>query len=90
MLVMSWIYSGESLFTILNTSHAISLSLLTWRGSVLVWLSNFLRDEDRVFVCVFFCVFFFYFIKISKFALPGVMLMYERTSKDRKRNREKE
>ena len=28
--------------------------------------------------------FVFYFIKISKFALPGVMLMYERTSKDRK------
>ena len=31
MLIMSWIYSGDSLFTILNTSHAISLSLLTWR-----------------------------------------------------------
>ena len=46
MLIMSWIYSGESLFTILNTSHAISLSLLTSRGSVLVWLSNFLRDEE--------------------------------------------
>ena len=30
-----------------------------------------------------FCV--FYFIKISKFALPGVMLIYERTSKDRKK-----
>ena len=30
-------------------------------------------------------VFDFYFIKISKFALPGVMLMYERTSKDRKK-----
>ena len=30
----------------LNTSHAIILSLLTWRGSVLVWLSNFLRDEE--------------------------------------------
>ena len=29
--------------------------------------------------------FVFYFIKISKFALPGVMLMYERTSKDRKK-----
>ena len=25
-------------------------------------------------------------IKISKFALPGVMLMYERTSKDRKKD----
>ena len=32
-----------------------------------------------------FCV--FYFIKISKFALPGVMLIYERTSKDRKKER---
>ena len=41
------------------------------------------------FLCfLFFCVFlFFYFIKISKFALPGVMLMYERTSKDRKKER---
>ena len=33
-----------------------------------------------------FCV--FYFIKISKFALPGVMLIYERTSKDRKKERQ--
>ena len=42
-----------------------------------------------MFFCVvfFFCVFFFYFIKISKFALPGVMLIYERTSKDRKKER---
>ena len=32
-----------------------------------------------------FCV--FYFIKISKFALPGVMLIYERTSKDRKKEK---
>ena len=31
--------------------------------------------------------FFIYFIKISKFALPGVMLMYERTSKDRKKRK---
>ena len=46
ILIMSWIYSDESLLTILNTSYAISLSLLTWRGSVLVWLSNFLRDEE--------------------------------------------
>ena len=34
---------------------------------------------------VFLCFLFFYFIKISKFALPGVMLMYERTSKERKK-----
>ena len=44
-----------------------------------------------VFFCVvlfcFFVFFVFYFIKISKFALPGVMLMYERTSKDRKKER---
>ena len=40
------------------------------------------------FFVFFLCVFFvFYFIKISKFALPGVMLMYERTSKDRKKER---
>ena len=32
-----------------------------------------------------FCV--FYFIKISKFTLPGVMLIYERTSKDRKKEK---
>ena len=41
-----------------------------------------------MFFCVvlfFFCVVFvFHFIKISKFALPGVMLMYERTSIYRK------
>ena len=37
------------------------------------------------FWCFFVCCFVFYFIKISKFALPGVMLMYERTSKDRKK-----
>ena len=43
-----------------------------------------------VFFCVvlvFFVVFVFYFIKISEFALPGVMLMYERTSIDRKKER---
>ena len=41
------------------------------------------------FVCVFFVLFlFFIFIKISKFALPGVMLMYERTSNERKKERE--
>ena len=33
------------------------------------------------------CFVFFYFIKISKFALTGVMLIYERTSKDRKKER---
>ena len=39
------------------------------------------------FVFFFFCVLvlFFYFIKISKFALPGVMLMYERTSIEKER-----
>ena len=43
------------------------------------------------FVLLFFCVvFLFYFIKISKFALPGVMLMYERTSNGRKKERKKE
>ena len=43
-----------------------------------------------LFFFVFFVLFlFFYFIKISKFTLPGVMLMYERTSKDRKRKKEK-
>ena len=34
------------------------------------------------------CVFVFvFFIKISKFALPGVMLMYERTSNERKKEK---
>ena len=32
---------------------------------------------------------FFYFFKISKFALPGVMLIYERTSIDRKKKKKK-
>ena len=37
------------------------------------------------FVCVFLLLFFvFYFIKISKFALPGVMLTSERSQYDRK------
>ena len=44
------------------------------------------------FLCCFaFCVVFvFYFIKTSKFTLPDVMLMYERTSIVRKRERKKE
>ena len=43
-------------------------------------------SQKFLFFFVFFlCFLFFYFIKISKFALPGVMLMYERTSKDRKK-----
>ena len=41
-----------------------------------------------LFCFVFFCVVFvFHFIKISKFALPDVMLMYERTSIDRKKEK---
>ena len=53
--------------------------------------SLFKQKFSQKFLCffcvVFFCVVFFvfYLIKISKFALPGVMLMYERTSKDRKK-----
>ena len=39
------------------------------------------KIQPKVFV---FVVCFFYSIKISKFALPGVILKYERTSKDRK------
>ena len=42
-----------------------------------------------VLFCFFVLFLFFYFIKISKFALPGVMLMYERTSIDRKKERKK-
>ena len=41
-----------------------------------------------MFFCVvlFFVLFLFViFIKISKFALPGVMLMYEQTSNERKK-----
>ena len=40
-----------------------------------------IQPKVFVFFCVvlFFCfVFVFYFIKISKFALPGVMLKFER------------
>ena len=46
--------------------------------------------SQKFFLCcfVFLCYFcFFYFIKISKFALPGVMLMYEQTSIVRKKER---
>ena len=54
------------------------------------WRSCFSGDIFRTFFFFFvlFCFFvlFFYFFKISKFALPGVMLMYERTSKDRKKD----
>ena len=39
------------------------------------------------FFFFFVLFFFFYFIKISKFALPGVMLMYEQNSIDRKRKK---
>ena len=55
--------------------------------------SLFKQKFSQKFLCfflvvLFFCVVFvFYFIKISKFALPGVMLMYERTSIDRKKER---
>ena len=52
--------------------------------------SLFKQKFSQKFLCFFvlFCFFVFcvfYFIKISKFALPGVMLIYERTSKDRKK-----
>ena len=49
--------------------------------------SLFKQKFSQKFLCCFvFCVVFvFYFIKISKFALPGVMLMYERTSNERKK-----
>ena len=54
--------------------------------------SLFKQKFSQKFLCflVLFCFFVFcvfYFIKISKFALPGVMLIYERTSKDRKKER---
>ena len=55
--------------------------------------SLFKQKFSQKFLCFFFCcfvfcvVFDFYFIKTSKFALPGVMLMYEGTSKDRKKER---
>ena len=54
------------------------------------WRSCFSGDIFRTFLfflcCFVFFALFFYFFKISKFALPGVMLMYERTSKDRKKD----
>ena len=54
---------------------------------------NKIQPKVFVFFFVLFCffVFFFlfYFIKISKFAFPGVMLMYERTSNERKKERMK-
>ena len=45
----------------------------------LTWKQN--AQYKRYFLCffvVFLCVFVFYFIKISKFTLPGVMLKFER------------
>ena len=40
--------------------------------------------------CLFFLfLFFLFFIKISKLALPGVMLKYERASNDRKKTGER-
>ena len=59
------------------------------------WISLMKLGKD-LFINIFYVLdgtvhfFVFYFIKISKFALPGVMLMYERTSKDRKKERKKE
>ena len=58
--------------------------------------SLFKQKFSQKFLCFFLCFFFlcvffvFYFIKISKFALPGVMLVYERTSNDRKKERKKD
>ena len=47
MLTRSLMYCGERSFTILCTSQAISLSLLTWSGWVFVSLSNSLRDDVK-------------------------------------------
>ena len=47
MLTRSLMYCGERSFTILYTSQAISLSLLTWSGWVFVSLSNSLRDDVK-------------------------------------------
>ena len=57
--------------------------------------SLFKQKFSQKFLCFFvlFCFFVFcvfYFIKISKFALPGVMLIYERTSKDRKKEHKRQ
>ena len=54
--------------------------------------SLFKQKFSQKFLCFLCCfvycvVVVFYFIKISKFALPGVMLMYERTSNERKKER---
>ena len=47
MLTRSLMYCGERSFTILYTSQAISLSLLTWSSWVFVSLSNSLRDDVK-------------------------------------------
>ena len=44
-----------------------------------------IQPKAFVLFCFFVLFLFFYSIKISKFALPGVMLKYDRTSKDRKK-----
>ena len=56
-------------------------------GRVLKHLPLFTKVFVFFVLFCFLCVFCFYFIKISKFALSGVILMYERTSKDRKKER---
>ena len=49
----------------------------------------FFRGRFKDIFGFFGVVFVFYLIKISNFALPGVMLMYERTSIDRKKRKKK-
>ena len=51
-------------------------------------LSDILVPEFFVlFLFCFFVYLFFLFIKISKFALPGVMLKSERSQYDRKKDK---
>ena len=52
--------------------------------------SLFKQKFSQKFLCFFVCFLsIFYFIKISKFALPGIMLKYERNQK-RQKERKKE
>ena len=41
-------YSGDNLFTILNTSHAICFNLRTWSGCVFVDLRRSLIDHANL------------------------------------------
>ena len=59
----------------------------------LISLSGHLLRPTVLFASIsldsLWCFYFFYFIKISKLALPGVILKFEQSQLDRKKERKK-